>query len=335
MAKPVVVDLFCGLGGWTKGFLDAGYDAWGFDIERHEYGEKRYPGQLILQDARTLHGSQFKTVACFVASSPCQEYSYMAMPWSRAKQIAGALRGKCPFPEGYDGSRTVEELNELFSVAFRLQREASEAAGRYIPLVAENVKGAQPWVGQAKAHYGSYYLWGDVESVGNRIYRAGAVEFGKGLKVRRSQKFNPDGTGHGQGSWFAVADSKERGIRKNEGGSWFDVAHNTDSGVGMNPVNGQKTSGHVNQRDGYTHTLHLTNQRESDLVKGGGVKQHGSGETWFDIGIASVSSGGSARKAASAMIAEIPYELAYWVACAFHPEKSGAKNQAGGRHSCR
>lgn len=33
---------------------------------------------------------------------------------------------------------------------FRIQREASLAAGKPIPLVVENVKGAQPWVGRAR-----------------------------------------------------------------------------------------------------------------------------------------------------------------------------------------
>lgn len=28
--------------------------------------------------------------------------------------------------------------------------------------MAENVKGAQPWIGRARYHYGSFYLWGDV-----------------------------------------------------------------------------------------------------------------------------------------------------------------------------
>ena len=36
--KPLVIDLYCGLGGWTKGFLAEGYRAVGFDIERHDYG---------------------------------------------------------------------------------------------------------------------------------------------------------------------------------------------------------------------------------------------------------------------------------------------------------
>src|ERR1035441_6124164 len=55
--------------------------------------------------------------------------------------------------------------NELFKACFRIQREASEAAGHYIPMVVENVRGAQKWVGQARWHYGSFYLWGDVPAL--------------------------------------------------------------------------------------------------------------------------------------------------------------------------
>ena len=54
--KPLVIDLYCGLGGWAEGFLLEGYDVIGFDIERHDYGMGGYPGQLVLQDVTTLHG---------------------------------------------------------------------------------------------------------------------------------------------------------------------------------------------------------------------------------------------------------------------------------------
>ena len=40
---PLCIDLFCGLGGWTEGFLAEGWDVIGFDNHRHEYGESRYP----------------------------------------------------------------------------------------------------------------------------------------------------------------------------------------------------------------------------------------------------------------------------------------------------
>ena len=70
--KPLVFDLFCGLGGWSEPFLAEGYRAIGFDIEKHDYGTGGYPGQLVLQDVLTLHGRQFRNAAVIVASPPCQ-----------------------------------------------------------------------------------------------------------------------------------------------------------------------------------------------------------------------------------------------------------------------
>jgi hypothetical protein len=143
---PLAIDLYCGLGGWTEGLLTEGYDVIGFDIERYVYGEHRYPAQLVLQDVLTLHGSQFRGAALIVASPPCQAYSYRAMPWKRAKAL--------PPPD-----------NTLFETCFRLQREASAAAGRHIPLIVENVRGAQKWVGKSRWNFGSFYLWGDVPAL--------------------------------------------------------------------------------------------------------------------------------------------------------------------------
>ena len=157
--KPLAIDLFCGLGGWTDGLLAEGWDVVGFDIERHDYGTGGYPAQLVLQDVLTIHGSQFKDASLIVASPPCQKYSYMAMPWTRAKALARWYRD----PEG--ATERVAELTALFDACFRIQREAIEAAGQFIPLVVENVRGAQPWVGGARWNYGSFYLWGDVPAL--------------------------------------------------------------------------------------------------------------------------------------------------------------------------
>lgn len=147
MSKPLAIDLFCGLGGWTDGLLAAGYEVVGFDIEQHDYGDGlKYPAQLVLQDVQTIVGNQFAGAALIVASPPCQAYSYRAMPWSRAKAL--------PPPD-----------NGLFDACFRIQSEASAAAGRPIPMVVENVKGAQPWVGRSRWDYGSFHLWGDVPAL--------------------------------------------------------------------------------------------------------------------------------------------------------------------------
>jgi C-5 cytosine-specific DNA methylase len=196
VSQPLAIDLFCGLGGWTEGLLAEGYYVVGFDIERHVYGEHRYPAQLVLQDVLTLHGSQFKDAALIVASPPCQAYSYRAMPWSRAKAL--------PPPD-----------NTLFDACFRIQREACEAAGHHIPLVVENVRGAQKWVGRARWNFGSFYLWGDVPALMPMV------------KHRAKPFVLPEG--------FNSHDDPRRG-RKNTGGPWFNVAHNTTSGCGRDPV---------------------------------------------------------------------------------------------------
>lgn len=271
MSRPLAIDLFCGLGGWTEGLLSEGFDVVGFDVEQHVYGEHRYPAQLVLQDVRTIHGKQFKDASLIVASSPCPEFSYMAMPWKRAKQIAAALRGAGEFPVGYKGSRTIAQLTELFDQPTRIQREASEAAGRWIPMIQENVKGAQPWVGPAAWHHGSYYLWGDVPALMPMTHRA--------LK-------NPGFRFDGSGKSFQTASVDGS---KNTGGSWFNIGSPSQKVTNQNPA------------------------------RGDGTKQTGSGAAWFDTGIALHGSKSSARKAASARIAKIPFTLASHIARVYHP----------------
>ena len=287
MSKPLAIDLFCGLGGWTEGLLAEGYHARGFDIEAHEYGEECYPGELILADVMSLHGSQFADAALIVASPPCQEFSYMAMPWSRAKQIARALRGQDVFPDGYTGSRTVAELTALFDACFRIQREASEAAGHHIPLVVENVRGCVPWVGRAAWNFGSYYLWGDVPALMPATVNA--------------QKFNPDGTSHGQGSWCAIADSKNRGVK---------VA--SDTGRRTDPGNGARFT----SRDCGVEGI-----KQPGIS---GQRNNGKGDAGFQDGAAPSGSKSPARKAASAKIAKIPLPLSQWIARTYKPSRQAA-----------
>jgi len=258
VSLPLCIDLFCGLGGWAEGALAEGYEVVGFDIERHCYGDQKYPAQLVLQDVLTLHGSQFKDAALIVASPPCQAYSYMAMPWDRAKREIRWQRWMqtSKFSPGFT-------LNALFDSCFRIQQEASIATGRKIPMVVENVKGAQPWVGSARWHYGSFYLWGDVPAL---------MPF-SGARLKGRSNFHVfEKTGMPSPSW-----------------------HGADHEVSV--------------------------RRYVELTKNnGGVKQEGlSGPKWFNEGAASKSSRSNARKAASAQIAKIPFELARYIASVYKP----------------
>jgi site-specific DNA-cytosine methylase len=87
--KPIVFDFYCGLGGWSEAFIAEGYRAFGFDIEAHDYGSGGYPGELVLRDIRSITGAElvqtYGVPTVIVGSPPCQEFSYMAMPWSKAK----------------------------------------------------------------------------------------------------------------------------------------------------------------------------------------------------------------------------------------------------------
>lgn len=177
----MAIDLFCGLGGWSDGLLAEGWEVIGFDIEQHAYGEHRYPAQLVLQDVLTLHGSQFRGVDLIVASPPCQEFSYMAMPWSIAKEKARKYEA---------GELDRADLTRLFDACFRIQREACEAAGRHIPLIVENVRGAQPWVGRSPWNYGSFHLWGDVPALMPMTMR-GVKTPGRNLSRDAEKKWGP------------------------------------------------------------------------------------------------------------------------------------------------
>ncbi len=277
MRKPLMIDLFAGLGGWAEGGLAEGYYVVGFDNERHVYGDHRYPGHLVIQDVLTLHGSQFRNAALIVASPPCQAYSYRAMPWKRAKVL--------PPPD-----------NTLFEACFRIQREACEAAGRHIPLIVENVRGAQKWVGRAKWNFGSYYLWGDVPAL---------------MPMTQKSHKVPGFRFDGSGKSFQSASVEHTGY-KSSGMNWSD---RTRRGQDFTRIAGRQA---MEGCKGLPHRTkgHWTNPAEHEDT---GTKIGGD---WFSDPESTCRRHGSkskGRRMASAMIAKIPLPLSRHIAAIFKP----------------
>lgn len=275
MRQPLAIDLFCGLGGWTEGLLAEGFEVIGFDIEQHVYGDHRYPAQLVVQDVLTLHGSQFRSADLIVASPPCQAYSYMAMPWTLAKAKIAAIRAD-------ETGEKLADLNRLFDACFRIQREACEAAGRHIPLVVENVRGAQPWVGRSRWNFGSFHLWGDVPALmpmTRNAVKVPSFRFDGSGKSFQSESVRR--TDVGKGARFTSRDCgvegiKRPGIKLAEVG--FNVSMAREVAAGLKGAKYERTAEDKRQHIGVN------------------------------------------RKAASAMIAKIPLPLSRHIAATFRPE---------------
>lgn len=129
-----VLDLFCGLGGFSEPFRAAGISVIGVDLNPGA----RFPGPLVVADARDC-GVLIASAHAVLASPPCEEFARAHLPWMR-KPDAPA-----------------REAVELLSWAVELSRsrprvlvECSAFAARYVP---------------GGVRVGSWVLWGDVPFV--------------------------------------------------------------------------------------------------------------------------------------------------------------------------
>lgn len=183
--KPIALDLCCGKGGWTIGLQKAGWDVIGVDIEKWE----GYPGWFVqgdvrefdwkfhVEDKRQWHAERKCSLVC--ASPPCQEFSYSSFPFKNARE---------KFTKDNPPDRSI------WDACVRIAKELNA------PLILENVRGAQKWMGKAEAHYGSFYLWGDVPvllPIGKPIKGFNATS-GKALGLNRTNWSSSGGESGGR-----------------------------------------------------------------------------------------------------------------------------------------
>lgn len=142
MQQQKLLDLCCGLGGWSIGFYRAGFDCTGVDIL-----DMGYPYQLIQTDVCAWHPSK-TDYDVVTASPPCTEWSQLLR-----LAIARGQRGPGDTAKGLEIVKAcihiIEEVNPKF-------------------WILENVYGSLPFIepllGKPIMKRGPWYLWGNFPS---------------------------------------------------------------------------------------------------------------------------------------------------------------------------
>lgn len=130
-----MLDLFCGRLGWGRVFAARGWEVVGIDlVEPREIPNGCTFLKLNVLELSHVYASSFDFIC---ASSSCEEFSLFRM---------AHFHPTPPYPE-------------LGIKLFNHTRAICEASGAL--YVMENVAGAQDFVGQAVAHCGPFYLWGN------------------------------------------------------------------------------------------------------------------------------------------------------------------------------
>ena len=132
-----ILDLYCGLGGWAKGFLERGHSVTGYDII--DFSE-RYPGKFVRADLLTF--SDFPSADIIVASPPCTDFSKASFP--------STWRSVQRFPP--DIPSAIKLFNRVYEIVELVKPQY---------FIIENVRGAQKYMGKARMHTGSRYFWGN------------------------------------------------------------------------------------------------------------------------------------------------------------------------------
>ncbi len=178
--KPLALDLCCGKGGWTIGLQAAGWEVIGFDVKAWD----GYPGELVIGDVRQIDGTKYKQASLVCASPPCQEFSYRDLPFGKTKSL--------PPPD-----------KSIWEACIRI------AAAAEAPLILENVRGAQKWMGTAKWRHGAYYLWGDLPALMPLMAHPPRKNFPRKIYKGKSYGQRPD-----PGDYPSVVGSSKSNKRK-------------------------------------------------------------------------------------------------------------------------
>lgn len=129
---PILLDLFCGRGGWTNAAILQGWRCVGIDVINHGYPGDFIQAELPLPlDALLSHRPSL-----IVASPPCEEFARYHLPW---------IRGPVPSTVLLEWSIRLADVSPVPVLI-----ECSRFAAQHVP-------GAQ--------FVGSYALWGSIPAL--------------------------------------------------------------------------------------------------------------------------------------------------------------------------
>jgi len=136
-----VLDLFCGMGGWSVGFYREGFDCTGIDIV-----DVGYPYAFFKRDIRDFHCDGLVRPDVIVASPPCTEFSPIT---------------KLSFRKGQRGPPDPAKGMELVKETRRVIKEANPTY-----WLMENVMGSIPYIkeefGKPMLEARPWALWGNL-----------------------------------------------------------------------------------------------------------------------------------------------------------------------------
>lgn len=108
--SDLVVDLYCGAGGASRGYVDAGFRVVGVDVNP----QPNYPFRFIQDDA--LHFLDEHPLArsayIFHASPPCQRWSKMTARWGRGDRYPDLIAPTRERLIGVGGVYVIENVTE-------------------------------------------------------------------------------------------------------------------------------------------------------------------------------------------------------------------------------
>lgn len=151
--RPSLLDLFCGVGGWSKSFAARGWRCVG--VDKAALG---YPYDFVQSDVLDLTPGFLNSFDAIVSSPPCEEFARAWLPW---------LRGD---------KKPAQWAIDLLEWSVKLCKDRKNRITECSNFAARHVPGG--------TRFESYTLWGDVPLLMPQLPRGKMAKSGMNPELR-------------------------------------------------------------------------------------------------------------------------------------------------------